>query len=174
MTEQNNNDKPQGLLDILRNTDELSTVLAALGNDFSIANLQGIDDKQIESLYALAYEQYEAGNYDNAKSLFNTLLLLDPSQVRFFMGQAACLQASKQYEQAIASYSRAFAVSMFKNPEALYNSAMCFLKLGQRQEALDLLSDIDTFTDQENERHRIFADRCKQLLLLLKATTKNK
>lgn len=160
--------------DLLKAQDKIATLLEILAQGGSLASVQGISQEQVEAFYALAYAQYEAGNYDNALKIFNALVLLNSTDVRFYMGQAACCQALKKYENAIEIYSRAFFIDGLKNPEILYNSAMCFLKLGQRQEALDLLEHVDNFASPDNERHQLFLKRCKQLVLLLNSTNHKK
>lgn len=152
-------------------TDErFAEIMKVLGDGYTLADLSGINEEKLEAIYNLAYQHYEAANYEKAQVFFQLLALLDCTDVRFFLGNAACLQAREQYEEAIDAYGVALVMDGMNNPEPVYNSAICLLKLGRKEDAIELLKTADSMGRADDERHQVFKSRCSDLLTLLKAT----
>ena len=116
--------------------------LAALSQGQTMADLVGITPEKSESLYALAYNLYQADNYQDAAAIFALLCLLDNLQERYYLGHAACKLGLKDYEQAQRLYEMAFAISGGQDPEPLYHAAVCMLKLKRRDDAILTLRSI--------------------------------
>ena len=79
--------------------------VALLKSGGAIADVAGITDEQLESLYALAYQNYAVKSYLDAKNIFRALCLYDHTQQRFYMGLAASQQGLGEYADAAQSYS---------------------------------------------------------------------
>ncbi len=92
----------------------------------------GIKDEELEAMYAVAYSQYVNKKYEEAQAAFGLLLLFDPLQYKYLLGQASCLQMNEQHELACVSYLMAAAA----NPEA----SVPFLHMA---ECLLLLKDVE-------------------------------
>lgn len=152
------------------NDERFADILKILGDGYTLADLSGIDAEKLESLYNLAFQHYEAGNYDKAQVFFQLLALLDCTDIRFFMGNAACFQALEKYEDAIDAYGVALTLDGLNNPEPIYNTAICLLKLNRKDDAIEILKTADSMGRPDNERHNVFKSRAKDLLTLLTAT----
>ncbi len=67
--------------------------------------LRGLSEDTLEQLYALGFNQYQAGKWDDAQKIFQALCMLDHYDARYFLGLGACRQSLGLYEQALQSYS---------------------------------------------------------------------
>lgn len=56
--------------------------------------LRGLSEDTLEQLYALGFNQYQAGKWDDAQKIFQALCMLDHYDARYFLGLGACRQSS--------------------------------------------------------------------------------
>ncbi|MBO8416307.1 MAG: SycD/LcrH family type III secretion system chaperone [Proteobacteria bacterium] len=145
--------------------------LSLLGEGYSLADLAGVKPEQMEALYALAYQYYNAENFEDAANIFKALCLYDPSDERFFMGLAACQQSLKQYKIAADTYSVCSVLSGLKDPKPMYFAALCLLKDGRRDEAVVALKSLEImgrdgeFADEDHN----YMNKGAQLLQVLES-----
>ncbi len=146
--------------------------LAMLNNGYSFADMQGITPEQMETVYALAYQYYNAQNYEQAVKLFNGLCLFDPSEQKYFTGLAACEQALKNYEHAANLYSVSAVLSGLKDPEPMYYAAVCLLKAGRRDDAITTLKSLSEMgrEGKDKEHDQSFMQKGQELLKVLQQT----
>ncbi len=70
----------------------------------AIRDILGLDDKQMNGLYAMGYNFYQAGKYDDALKIFRALCLFDQLEPKHWIGMGATLQMLKMYEEAANAY----------------------------------------------------------------------
>jgi len=88
----------------------------------------------MESVYADAVAQYEAGAYDKATDLFCHLSEEFPLRVEVWKGLAACYQMRTCYREALLAWGMA-AVLDRNDPVAHFHAAECLLAKGEVLEA---------------------------------------
>ncbi|MGN0915849.1 MAG: SycD/LcrH family type III secretion system chaperone [Succinivibrio sp.] len=134
----------------------------------AIADAAGITDEQLESLYALAYQNYSVKSYNDAKNIFRALCLYDHSQQRFYMGLAASQQGLGEFAEAAQSYSFACLISGLKDPKPMYYAAICLLKSGKKNDAITALESIEIMGREGNAEDRKFKQQALSLKNILK------
>lgn len=109
-----------------------------LSKDGPLQNTFKISSIEMEQLYNDAYKQYKSGNNSEAMRLFHLLIILNPSQRKYWMGLGASLQLLKKYEDA----ARCYAIVSFMdacNPYPHYHAFECLSALGHKAEAKNAL-----------------------------------
>ncbi|GAA0337879.1 SycD/LcrH family type III secretion system chaperone [Morganella psychrotolerans] len=102
-------------------------------NDFiseggSLAMLKNISEAELEKIYAVAYDFYESGKYQDAESLFQVLCILNHYDSRFFLALGACRQHQEHYHQALETYSYASLMSP-SDPRFPFHAGECLLHM---------------------------------------------
>lgn len=118
----------QGFLELLRSRD------AESGD----AWYDALSLEDHESLYALAYQLYNATRFQEARRVFQLLVRVSSADVRYASGLAACLHMLGEFRKALEFY----AVASVLDPtdcEVLVQMAVCFLAVGRTAEARDVL-----------------------------------
>ncbi|GLS24662.1 SycD/LcrH family type III secretion system chaperone [Marinibactrum halimedae] len=93
-----------------------------------------LQESELEAMYAMAYEKYTMGAYQEALSLFQLLCRCDHFDSRFILGLGAVRQALKEYKLAGETYSFA-AVVHTQDPRFPFHTAECHLALGNNIKA---------------------------------------
>lgn len=94
----------------------------------SLMDALGLKEEQFEALYAVAYNTYMAGKYEEAAKLFGVLVAIQPYDARIFMGLGASLQMLHNYENAAMFYQWACGIDQ-QDPAPMLHSAECFLAM---------------------------------------------
>ncbi|HHM8495586.1 TPA: SycD/LcrH family type III secretion system chaperone PcrH [Pseudomonas aeruginosa] len=110
-------------------TDQQQALEAFLRDGGTLAMLRGLSEDTLEQLYALGFNQYQAGKWDDAQKIFQALCMLDHYDARYFLGLGACRQSLGLYEQALQSYSYG-ALMDINEPRFPFHAAECYLQLG--------------------------------------------
>lgn len=130
----------------------------------TVADALEVDLDQLETIYALAYNHYTSGNYEDASVLFQALCLYNHNDERFWMGLAGSRQANGDLKGAIDAYSMAGMASTMTNPSPFVYGAICYIKLGQPEEAKAALEGALTLGSADNPKH-VAAHQKAELLL---------
>lgn len=88
----------------------------------------GIQDSDVEPIYAQAYQLYNMGKYKDARSVFGSLCMVDATQPKFMFGHAACSHMMGEYETAAGMYMH-MAMSSPDDPIPYYHASDCYIKL---------------------------------------------
>ena len=106
--------------------DTLSTFL---NSGITLAQARGIEPDTIEAMYNVAYSLYQSRDFEKARQIFHTLVMLNHYEFRFYFGLASTYQMLKEYNKAVQIYGIAH---MFKgdDPSVPFHSAYCHSKLG--------------------------------------------
>lgn len=122
----------------------------------------GLSDAQIEGLYAQAYRLFNNGKYKDAKAIFRIMIALNALDPRYTMGLAACCHMMQEYELAVPMYLMSFEQDK-KNPLPLYHASDCFLKKGDVESAIFVLTQaVDACGDREDLA--VIKDRSQMML----------
>lgn len=137
--------------------DELMSLLEQImEGETTLAEIKGLSADALELLYSIAHQFYTAGNYERASQFFQNLMLLNHWDVRYTFGLAACMQAQKQYEEALNVYSALYFMDS-KNPDIFLNAGICRLALGDKVEAEDAFFMAKEMARDKKEYKETFA-----------------
>src|SRR5262249_28738689 len=75
------------------------------------------------------YNLYNQGKFTDASYIFIVLMVLDPNQIKFQLGAAACLHRLGKYERAAQVYLVTSALDQ-TNPLPHFHAADCYIKMG--------------------------------------------
>lgn len=112
------------------------------------------------ALYALGYELYQQGRYEEALQAFGLLTLRDPTDPRYLLAAGATLQMQRLFEQALTLYGLA-AFLRPADPVAPLHACECLIALGRLDEAREALADL--LPDCEPGRHDPIRHRAEGL-----------
>lgn len=146
---------------------EVKEAVALLAKGYNLADLSGLSEEHMEALYALAYQYYEADNFQDAKNIFTSLCLYDTNNEKYYMGLAATLHSLGEYKNAADMYSVACVLSGLLNPEPMYFASICLLKNNQKEDAIVALESIDIMGREGNKLDISFKEKAKNLLSIL-------
>lgn len=123
----------------------------------------GFSDEMIEHMYAYGFRLYNLGNYKKAKDVFTSLSMFLPDDPRFYLGQGACCQRLKDWENAAAAYNTCSLIDA-DSPMPLFYMYECLSQLNRPHDAAACLGEVvKRCKDME-----IFAKIKERCLLLLK------
>lgn len=133
----------------------------------TIGTVCNMQQEQLEAGYALAYNLYSAGNYSDAEVLFQALCLYDHNDERFWMGLAGCRQAGGNLMGAIDAYSMAGVAGALADPAPFVHAGMCYMKLGERENAKGAFAGVAVIGDPQNPQHAVWHRKAEAMLELL-------
>lgn len=100
-----------------------------------IKDALGLSDVMVEGMYGQAYRLYNTGKYRDASQIFRMLMTINPTEVKFAMGFAACFHMLKEYKGAALAYT--IVTTMDPNsPVPFYHASDCYIKLGDLMSAI--------------------------------------
>jgi len=116
----------------------------------TLADLFGIDAKQVAALLITGHTFWQQGELQKAKNIFAGLALLDPVNPYLHAMLGSIHQKQGNYAAAVQQFS--WALQNFPGDlQSLTNRAECYLKLGKFQEASnDLKKTITLDPDKKN------------------------
>lgn len=142
-------------------------IVNALQTGATIGDVCNMSESTLEGLYALGYNLYTAGSYTDADVLFQALCLYKHNEPRFWLGLAGCRQANGNYRGAIDAYSMAGATQGLDDPEPFLFAANCYLKIGDKENAINALRSLLIMGRASNNAHRACWVKAEELLTLL-------
>jgi len=78
-----------------------------LRGEITVADLLGLDDDEIETIFLMGHYLYNFGKYQSALNVFSVLTLYKPFVSRYWRAAGAANQALKQYKEAVTAYDMA-------------------------------------------------------------------
>mgnify|MGYP004447230547 CR=1 FL=1 len=167
-----NGDAPQKRKEVLMaeailTEKDMDAIINALANGCTFAEVSGMKKEEVEGLYSLAYNFYNSGNFKDADTMFRALCTYDYKDSRFWMGLAGCRQANGELKQAIDAYSMAGMADLLANPEPFFYAAKCYIKLGEKENAIDALKCVLGIGDADDPKNAATYQKAKSLLELL-------
>ena len=116
----------------------------------TVRGFYGIEERELEAVYAYAYHLYNQARWMEAFQVFSFLCLHDHLQKRFHLGRGACLQMLKSHEPALKAYGAAYLLDA-SDPTTSLRIAECLISLRRRAEARALLQAVVELTAQSPE-----------------------
>ena len=116
----------------------------------TLKDAKGIDEAQMETLYSLGFNLYQAGKAEDAEKVFSLLTLLDYGVVKYWLGLGAAQQAQRKFDRAVHAYAMATMIDA-KDPRSQYHAAECFLAVGDKANAESALLAVETFAPETSE-----------------------
>ncbi|MDF5955005.1 SycD/LcrH family type III secretion system chaperone [Pseudomonas aeruginosa] len=110
-------------------TDQQQALEAFLRDGGTLAMLRGLSEDTLEQLYALGFNQYQAGKWDDAQKIFQALCMLDHYDARYFLGLGACRQSLGLYGAGPAELQLRRADG-HQRAALPFHAAECHLQLG--------------------------------------------
>lgn len=98
----------------------------------------GLDERALEAVYALAFNLYEQGKYEDARKIFGFLLILNPLVHKYWFGLASVCRMAGDRERAAAGYFLSTMTDAGR-PEPYLYLAECLAALGDREGAAETL-----------------------------------
>jgi type III secretion system low calcium response chaperone LcrH/SycD len=114
----------------------------------TLADIYGLEPRQLEAVYAHGYGLYNQGRWEPALQVFSFLTFHDHLDRRFHVARAACLQMLKQHEEALKAYSLAYLLDV-SDPAVGLHVAECLIALQRRAEARTALETVAVLTGEE-------------------------
>ena len=134
-------------------SDTLSKITDFLNNRSSESGgaLPQLSPDSLSALYAMAYELYRNGKYEDGKCFFRFLTLVDSFERKYWMGLGACYQMLKAYPEAIECYSAA-AIQEPMDPYVHLHAADCYFHMNNLDKAKEALESA-TITAKEDDAY---------------------
>jgi len=142
-------------------------VIGLMTGELRLMDCQGLTEEAMEGVYALAYNTFRAGKYENAQKLFVFLTVYDHFNAKYWKGLGACRYNLGNYQGALQAYGMA-QVSNPTDPRPQLRGAECCLAMNQRDNAVAALQAYLEMA-QGNPKE---TDNLKRASALLKVLTK--
>jgi type III secretion system low calcium response chaperone LcrH/SycD len=141
-------------------------------NGRTFQDLTQLTPQSMEVIYMVAFNQYNAGKYDEAEKIFQLLSVLNHFDRRHWTGLGASRENQGKYEEAVKAYGF-LAVLDMHDPQPPLLAAKCFLALGRTTDAESALHAA-VFNSEGKADHVETKQQAQNLLdLLSKAQTSN-
>lgn len=112
----------------------------------TLKDFRGIDDAQMEAIYAMGYNFYQAGRNADAQKVFHVLAVLNNLEPKYWVGLGATFHEDENWEKASLCYQMAIILD-FKDPQPAYCLAECYAKLGEREKVAGCIEVLQKLTD---------------------------
>ena len=107
----------------------------------TLADIYGLEARQLEAVYAHGYGLYNQGRWAHALQVFSFLTFHDHLDRRFHVARAACLQMLRQHEAALKAYSLAHLLDV-SDPAVGLHVAECLIALQRKADARTALETV--------------------------------
>ncbi len=134
----------------------LSPMLDALVRE----GMPPLSDQEIDAVYGVGLQFYARERWVEASDLFRLLVLCRPGELRPWLGLAACHEALGDEERALALYRVAVATGGVGQHVANAYLARLLSKLGQHDEAREILETLVVDESDEAAAELVHQLRC--------------
>jgi secretion system chaperone SscA len=122
--------------------------------------------ESMEVIYMVAYNQYNAGKFKEAESVFKLLSMLNHFERKYWKGLGAAREARHDFEGALQVYGY-LGVMDIHDPYPPFHAAKCFVALGKAAEAEAGLRAA-VFNSENKPEHAALHVQAKGLLELVR------
>lgn len=134
-------------------------------NGRTMRDFTNLSPESMEVFYMVAYNQYNAGHYEESSKVFQLLATLDHFDKRFWMGLGSSRAMEGKHEDAIKAYAYMSFLDM-KDPVPTFHCSRSLMALGKIAEAEAGLRA--TIANSEGvEEHAELKQQAESLLELL-------
>ena len=148
-----------------------SLMCKALSEGTTLKVLKEISDDQMEAIYSLAYQDYQAGKYERSAKLFRILALLDHFNVKYVLGHAAVQKKLSNHTQAVFLYSCAYLLDS-NDVRIPYYAGICHMEMGNYVEAESAFYLASSMV-AEKEEYQSYVERAASLLTIVQHRAAN-
>jgi type III secretion system low calcium response chaperone LcrH/SycD len=148
-------------------TANIEEIYDLIGKGSTIGDAAGLSQDALEAGYGLAFNLYNAGNYADAEKLFSALCVYDHHDARFWNGLAGSRQANGHLEGAIDAYNMATVASALGDPAPSVHAGLCYLKLGDTENASALFNAAVELGQPDNSEHQAYRERAQTMFDLI-------
>jgi tetratricopeptide (TPR) repeat protein len=120
------------------------TAVDILVNNKSMKESMKVSDQQLEALYAIGYSRFKLHQFEEAKSFFQLLAILDHKEPKYPHAVAACYRMSGDIYRAIIMYQ----ILIHQHPkyiDAYINLAECFFRIEDWSSLVLIFDLIDAY-----------------------------
>ena len=121
----------------------------ALFKGGTIADIKGLSDDELETIYALGYNLYTTGQLKDADTVFRYLVFIDHTNAKYWIALGAVQQLNREFANAVTSYGFASFLDIH-NPKPQYHAAECLLALGDKEKAESALAALDLYAPPDS------------------------
>ena len=128
----------------------IEEVLKSLQNNLEINNglmPSEFEEEDITLLYELAYNLYQANDFEQSGEIFKRLVIAKPFESRYWQAYASCLHLEKKYEEALVGWSM-WCLIDDANPFPHFHAAESLFSLNDIQEGLKALKAAENRDEQ--------------------------
>lgn len=102
--------------------------------------------EEMNYIYNLGANKCSVGDFEGACHLFQFLAICEPDEVLYHKAAGGCLQSLERFQEAFFSYQTAYMLDRIKkhHSDTLFYMGFCAIKLGNVQNARDLLAEFLT------------------------------
>lgn len=133
---------------------------------YILKDFTSLTDDEMEALYAIALQEFDAGKFEDAENRFLLLCRLDHYSGKYWLGLGATRQMLKRYKDATLAYALA-GIHDGENPVPGLRAAECYLAMGDLENALSGAKAAVHWSEGKPE-HAAFAARAEALLESIK------
>ena len=116
----------------------INNAIAALKGELVMKDAHGISDDALEAIYSIAYNEFQAGKFDAAHTLFVFLCMFDHLNKKYWMALGACRFSNQDYIGAGGAYVAAGLIDDC-DPTPPLRAADCYLAGGDIETAIEAL-----------------------------------
>lgn len=148
--------------------EQIQNAAKGLAEGYSLRDLKGLTDGEMEAVYSMAYNFFTTGRMDDADKVFRFLVLMDHTCAKYWIGLGAVQQVKRDFKNAITSYSYASFLDI-ANPKPQFHAAECFLAIGDKDNALSAIAALEEFAPANTEAGRKYRAKAAALKKILEA-----
>jgi tetratricopeptide (TPR) repeat protein len=137
-----------------------------LKNARTFRDYTALTPESMEVIYSLAYNQYNAGKYEDSEKVFRLLATLDHLEPKYWKGLAAAREALGQHDPALQAYGYLGMMNV-NDPYPAFKAAQCFLHLERPKEAESALIAA-VFNSADKPEHAELHEQAKGLLEIIR------
>jgi type III secretion system low calcium response chaperone LcrH/SycD len=103
-------------------------------NGRTFQDFTNLTPQSMEVIYMVAYNQFNAGKYDEAEKVFQLLSVMNHFDPRFWTGLGASREMQKKFDEAIKAYAYLTILDL-ENPTPALLTGKCNLAAGRQADA---------------------------------------
>lgn len=128
----------------------------------TMRELKGLTADEVEAIYALGFNLYNSGKYDDADKVFRYLVLLDHTNAKYWNALGSVQQVRREFSKAVTSYAYASFLDL-ENPKPQYGAAQCFLAMGDKVNAESALAALEQYAPANSPYRAKAAELLKKI-----------
>lgn len=142
--------------------ERIAEAAKAFAGGATMKEARGITNDELEAVYSLGFGYYSTGKFEDARKLFEFLVLFDHLNTKYWFALGAVQQAQKEFQKAIASYGYSSFLDL-ENPKPQFHAAECYLALGDKANAASAIMALEQYAPQNTDVGREYRAKAADL-----------